>query len=153
MCRWALGGLSTLQHCPRLPNCPSRMSLYHQAWKLGFQRITYFPPAAKCKLFCFPDIWGLLLLSFSTQQRLLWYWRDIPLLLLPRAEGDAPTLAGGGGRGSMAGQRPQGPSGPRELHPLCWGAWCPPIFPQREGRRAEAGRTPPLACPSLCVFV
>ncbi|XP_066090503.1 TLD domain-containing protein 2 isoform X2 [Saccopteryx bilineata] len=34
-----------------------------------------------------PDVWGLLLLSFSTQQKLLWYRRDIPLLLLPTAEG------------------------------------------------------------------
>ena len=44
--------------------------------------------AASYKLFL-PDVWGLLLLGPSTQQRLLWYWRDLPLLLLSTAEGDA----------------------------------------------------------------
>ncbi|XP_019605764.2 TLD domain-containing protein 2 isoform X3 [Rhinolophus sinicus] len=47
--------------------------------------------------------------------------------------------------GSMAGQRSQGLSGP-QLHPLCWGTWCPSIFPQRESRRAVAGRASPVAC-------
>lgn len=40
-----------------------------------------------CHFLCFPDVWCLLLLSSPTQQRLLWYWRDIPLLLLPTAKG------------------------------------------------------------------
>lgn len=44
--------------------------------------------------------------------------------------------------GSMAGQRSQGLSGP-QLRPLCWGTWCPSIFPQRESRRAVAGRASP----------
>lgn len=51
-------------------------------------------PAANCKLF-FPDVWGLLLLGYSTQQRLLRYWRDVPLLLLSTAEGDVLNLPGG----------------------------------------------------------
>lgn len=42
-----------------------------------------------CHFLCFPDVWRLLLLSYPTQQRLLRYWRDIPLLLLPTAKGEA----------------------------------------------------------------
>lgn len=31
----AHGGLSILKLCRRLPRCPSRISLYYQAWKAG----------------------------------------------------------------------------------------------------------------------
>lgn len=42
-----------------------------------------------CHFLCFPDVWCLLLLSAPTQQRLLRYRRDIPLLLFATAKGEA----------------------------------------------------------------
>lgn len=41
-----------------------------------------------CHFLCFPDVWCLLLLGSPTQQRLLRYWGDIPLLLRPSAKGE-----------------------------------------------------------------
>ena len=71
------GPLRPPQLCPRLPS---------------LEGISSSLPAASYKLFL-PDVWGFLLLGPSTQQRLLWYWRDLPLLLLSTAEGDALFLS------------------------------------------------------------
>lgn len=95
--------------------------------------------SANCKLFCFLDVWCLLLLGYSTQQELLRYWRDIPLHLLSTAEGDALNLPGGEWdlwQDEESGGRSQWP--PTPLPRL--GAWHSSILPQRECSRAEAGR-------------
>ena len=129
-CPWAL---------PQLPSYPARVSLSYQPWTGGFQRTTNSLPAANCTLFCSADVWGLLLLSVSTQQRLLRHWRDIPLLLLPTAEGEVPALRGG--VASVAGQRSQDPRGP-QLHPCAF----------HRGRQQGSGRQSSPLGPPIFVF-
>lgn len=124
------GGLGALeQPCPPslhpTPQESQRLSVHSEAWWMSWLVNSQL---LSCHFLCFPDVWCLLLLSSPTQQRLLWYWRDIPLLLLPTAKGKGQPLSW---RKAMSGHS----SGESP----CWAASCPLLH------RAMVGMVVPLA--------